>query len=150
MQNVLSFTAPGHANRAPISEPADDDVLIARIAAGDRLAMHLLFTRHYVAIYRFVLHRLRDAGLAEDVTSEVFLDVWRYAGRFEKRAKVMTWMLAIARHKAYAGGLRAKRMVSSDDFGEAEAGEDCDPFSILQTHNLSMIIGKCLSKLSER
>src|SRR5947209_14015338 len=77
-----------------------DDALIQRIAGGDRLAMQVLFARHHVRVYRFVLRLVRNEATAEDLISEVFLDVWRQAGRFEGRAAVSTWLLAIARFKA--------------------------------------------------
>ena len=73
-----------------------DELLIGRIARGDRLAMQVLFARHHVRIYRFVLRLLRDEMAAEDVISEVFLDVWRQASRFEGRSAVSTWLIAIA------------------------------------------------------
>ena len=52
-----------------------DELLIGRIAQGDRLAMQVLFARHHVRIYRFVLRLLRDEMAAEDVIGEVFLDL---------------------------------------------------------------------------
>ena len=67
-----------------------------RIASGDRLAMKVLFSRHQVRVYRFVLRLVRDETLAEDVISDVFMDLWRQADRFEARASVATWLLAIA------------------------------------------------------
>jgi RNA polymerase sigma-70 factor (ECF subfamily) len=76
-----------------------DELLIGRIARGDRLAMQVLFARHHVRIYRFVLRLLRDEMAAEDVISEVFLDVWRQASRFEGRSAVSTWLIAIARRE---------------------------------------------------
>jgi RNA polymerase sigma factor (sigma-70 family) len=51
-------------------------------------------------VYRFVLRLVRDQRKAEDLISEVFLDVWRQADRFEGRSTVSTWLLAIARFKA--------------------------------------------------
>src|ERR1700720_713917 len=77
-----------------------DELLIGRIARGDRLAMQVLFARHHVRVFRFVLRLLRDEATAEDVISEVFLDVWRQAGQFEGRSAVSTWLMAIARFKA--------------------------------------------------
>ncbi len=47
-----------------------DEALIGRIARGDRLAMQVLFARHHVRIYRFVLRLLRDEMAAEDVIGE--------------------------------------------------------------------------------
>jgi len=64
---------------APRSAPCDmpDATLIARIAIGDRLAMHALFVRHKTRVYRFILRLVGDAASADDLTSEVFLAVWR-------------------------------------------------------------------------
>jgi RNA polymerase sigma-70 factor, ECF subfamily len=81
-------------------ESSSDETLIKRIAAGDRLAMRTLFARHRVAVYRWLLRLVNDEALAEDLLSDVFLDVWRQAASFEARASVSTWLLAIARHKA--------------------------------------------------
>ncbi len=41
-------------------QATSDEALIGRIAAGDKLAMHLLFARHHVRVYRFVLRLVRD------------------------------------------------------------------------------------------
>jgi len=77
-----------------------DEVLIGRIANGDRLAMRVLYARYHVRVFRFVVRLIRDEATAEDVISEVFLDVWHQAGRFEGRSTVTTWLLAIARSGA--------------------------------------------------
>jgi RNA polymerase sigma-70 factor (ECF subfamily) len=108
--------------------------------------MHTLFSDHHVRVYRFVLHRLRDAALAEDVTSEVFLEVWRQAGRFEGRSTVSTWILAIARHKAFS--VRPRFDSSPLDGGGVEANGDSDaPLAIVQTRDRNNVLRKCLALL---
>src|SRR5207249_11903273 len=77
-------------------QATSDKVLIGRIANGDRLAMQVLYARYHVRVFRFVVRLVRDESTAEDLISEVFLDVWRQAGRFEGRSAVSTWLLAIA------------------------------------------------------
>jgi RNA polymerase sigma-70 factor (ECF subfamily) len=62
--------------------------------------MRTPFARHRVPIYRLLLRIVGDAAVAEDLLSEVFLDLWRKAEYFEGRSSVSTWLLAIARHKA--------------------------------------------------
>ena len=89
-------------------QTTSDEVLIARIAGGDRLAMQVLFARHHVRVYRFVLRLVRNEATAEDLISEVFLDVWRQAGKFEGRSAVSTWMLSIARFKALSALRRGR------------------------------------------
>ena len=49
--------------------------------------MRVLFTRHNVRVYRFVRRIVGDEDLAEDIVNEVFVGVWRNAGRFEATAK---------------------------------------------------------------
>src|SRR6267154_6065162 len=77
-----------------------DKTLLGAIANGDQRAMQVLYARHHVRVYRFVLRLTQDRSLAEDVVSDVFLDVWRQAGNFKGKSGVPTWVLAIARHKA--------------------------------------------------
>jgi len=77
---------------------AVDAMLIARIAAHDRAAMRILYTRHHARIRRFILHYARDEAVADALVHEVFLDVWRTAGRFAGHLPVSTWLLALARH----------------------------------------------------
>jgi RNA polymerase sigma-70 factor (ECF subfamily) len=125
-----------------------DDVLIARIAGGDRLAMQVLFARHHVRIYRFVLRLVRHEATAEDLISEVFLDVWRQAGKFEGRSAVSTWMLSIARFKALSA-LR-KRPDAELDQEKAEQIEDDadDPATALAKKDKGTQLRQALGRLS--
>ena len=50
-------------------QTTSDEVLISRIAAGDRLAMQVLYARHHVRVYRFVLRLVRNEATAEDLIS---------------------------------------------------------------------------------
>lgn len=129
-------------------QATSDELLIGRIASGERLAMQVLFARHHVRVYRFVLRLVRDESVAEDLISEVFLDVWRQAGRFEGRSAVSTWLLAIARFKA----LSALRRRPDEELDEetAQAIEDSSdtPEAALEKKDKSAAIRKCLEKLS--
>src|SRR6185369_10161040 len=94
---IRSGYIPATIPHAPAEHAATDEVIVDRIAEGDQLAMRTLFARHQTRVYRFVLRLLKDEAAAEDVVSEVFLDVWRQAGRFEGRSTVSTWLLSMAR-----------------------------------------------------
>jgi RNA polymerase sigma-70 factor (ECF subfamily) len=125
-----------------------DDVLIGRIANGDRLAMQVLFARHHVRVYRFTLRLVRDESVAEDLISEVFLDVWRQAGRFEGRSQVSTWLLAIARFKALSALRRRPDEELDEEAAEAIEDQSDDPEVVLEKKDKSAAIRKCLEKLS--
>ena len=79
-----------------------DEALIAKVAAGNRLAMQVLYARHHSRIHRFLTRLAGDDALAEDILTEVFLSAWRHAHRFAGRMAVSTWLIAIARRKAQA------------------------------------------------
>jgi RNA polymerase sigma-70 factor (ECF subfamily) len=119
-----------------------DAVLMQRIATANPSAMHLLFSRHHLAIYRFVLQQLQDRTLAEDVTSEVFLDVWRHAGCFDGRSAALTWILAIARRKTVAA--RPRRRPGSAAGGEG-AGDQAAP---AQLPDRRAVLRGCMKNLA--
>jgi hypothetical protein len=75
--------------------------------------------RHRTSV--FVSHET----LAEDVLSEVFLDVWRQAARFECRSSVSTWLLSIARHKALSAR-RRRTEAQLDEKIEATVADPAD------------------------
>src|SRR5687767_1770972 len=138
-----------HESRPLSANPAtSDEVLIGRIANGDRLAMQVLFARHHVRVFRFVLRLVRDEASAEDLISEVFLDVWRQAGKFEGRAAVSTWLLAIARFKALSMLRRKPEEELDEETAEAiEDGADT-PDVALEKKQKSEVIRGCLTSLS--
>ena len=129
-------------------QTTSDEVLIGRIASGDRLAMQVLFARHHVRVYRFVLRLVNDPTLAEDLISEVFLDVWRQAGRFEARSAVSTWLLAIARFKALSA-LRKRPDEELDEETAAGIEDTSDtPEVALQKKDKGEVLKECLKSLS--
>jgi RNA polymerase sigma-70 factor, ECF subfamily len=127
---------------------ASDEVLIGRIAQGDRLAMQVLFARHHVRVYRFVLRLVRNEASAEDLISEVFLDVWRQADRFEGRSAVSTWLLAIARFKALSSMRRRPDEELDDEAAGAIEDTSDTPEVSLQKKDKSELLRDCLEQLS--
>jgi RNA polymerase sigma-70 factor, ECF subfamily len=149
---TAAFTRAGSAAASPpyaaASETSSDKILIGRIADGDRLAMRTLFARHRVALYRWLLRIVRDETLAEDLLSDVFLDVWRQAASFKGRASVSTWLLAIARYKALSA--RRRRIDAELDARIASTVADPadDPEAALQKKNRGELLRKSLASLS--
>ena len=70
--------------------------LIKAIAGGDQEAFERLVKRYQNPLYNFVYRHLGDRFLAEDITQETFLQIYRAASRFEPRARVSTWIFKIA------------------------------------------------------
>src|SRR6059058_2437561 len=152
MPMTVAFARAGSAAASPPHEAASvtsDETLIERIAGGDQLAMRTLFARHRVALYRWLLRLVRDETVAEDLLSDVFLDVWRQAASFEGRASVSTWLLAIARYKA----LSARRArVDTELLDERITSTIADPAdtpeAALQEKRRGELLRESLAKLS--
>jgi RNA polymerase sigma-70 factor, ECF subfamily len=101
-----------------------DESLIRAIAAGDQGAMRTLCGRHSVRVFRFISRLVAEPSSAEDLVSEVFIDVWGQAGHFEGRARVTTWILSIARFKALSALQRHRRRDADLDEAAIELIED--------------------------
>ncbi|MBZ9660558.1 sigma-70 family RNA polymerase sigma factor [Mesorhizobium sp. ESP-6-4] len=102
-----------------------DRALVDRVAKGDRAAVRLLFMRHHARIYRFVARQTGSEMMADDITNEVFLELWKQAPSFEGRSEVSTWLLGIARFKALSM-LRKKKedWIDDDDAAQVPDGAD--------------------------
>ncbi|RAI39114.1 sigma-70 family RNA polymerase sigma factor [Rhodoplanes roseus] len=149
MSTVLALPLVSDTQRRPpaAAKAPTDAGLMARMAEGDRAALQAFYTRHHVRVFRFVLRILGDRTRAEDVISEVFIDAWRQAAQFEGRSAVSTWLLAIARHKAYAV-LRRRPTESIDDEKAAQIEDAGDtPDVTLEKQNRAAILRRCLEAL---
>jgi RNA polymerase sigma-70 factor (ECF subfamily) len=125
-----------------------DEQLLARIAAGDRGALATLYVRHHVRLYRFLLRLVNNTATAEDLTSEVFLEVWKHAHRFEGRSQVSTWMLSIAHHRAMSA-LRRRADEPLDEAAAAEIADSADgPEAILLKQRQAAVLQQSLAQLS--
>jgi RNA polymerase sigma-70 factor (ECF subfamily) len=143
-RRVSATSVPAHA----AAETSSDEMLIARIAGGDRLAMQTLFARHRTAVYRWLLRFVGNEATAEDLLSDVFLDVWRQADRFQARSSVSTWLLAIARFKALSAR-RVRKDAELDETIEATVADPSDnPEIMLQKKNRDALVREALNSLS--
>jgi len=147
----IAFARQGSAADAPATaagEASSDDMLIARIAGGDRLAMQTLFARHRTPVYRWLLRLVGNETVAEDLLSDVFLDVWRQAGRFQARSAVSTWLLAIARFRALSAR-RARKDAELDETIEATVADPADdPEVMLAKKHRDQVVREALNELS--
>ena len=79
----------------------EDEILVRRVAAGDERALGDLYDRYAGLVYGAGTRYLGDRGQAEDLVQDVFLSVWRNAGRFDpSRASFSTWVYRITRNRA--------------------------------------------------
>ena len=85
----------------------DPDVIRAA-ANGDTAAFEELVRGYQSQVWRFLRHLLGDAALAEDITQETFLRVYRKLDTFRYRSKFSTWVFRVARN-AGVDALRSRQ-----------------------------------------
>jgi RNA polymerase sigma-70 factor, ECF subfamily len=142
-----SQTASGVATDRPSSATTvSDEDLISQIAHGEKHAIRILVARHSTRVFRFLLRIVRNEAAAEDLLNEVFIDVWRHAGRFESRSRASTWMLAIARNKALSS-LRQRSFDQLDDQLDVQDPSD-DPETVMQKASRGAVLQECFKRLS--
>jgi RNA polymerase sigma-70 factor (ECF subfamily) len=87
---------------SPTGERADSlEAQLVASSRGDSLAFVDLYDGVAPRIYGLVLRILKDAHQSEEVTQQVFLDVWRTSSRFDpNRGSALTWLMTMAHHRA--------------------------------------------------
>ena len=107
-----------------LSSAVDEVAALARVAAGDRVALRQLYLEYHRRLHRFLMRVTRDPGLAEELVNDTMLTVWRSAGAFRGESRVSTWIMGIAYHRALKALESARRRLPS---GGAAGGDAVDP-----------------------
>jgi RNA polymerase sigma-70 factor (ECF subfamily) len=83
------------------SEVSPDATLVSRLIQKDVSAFEQLYDRHSGAIYGLVLRILQQAGMAEEVVQDIFLQLWRNAAQYDSsRGSFVPWLFTLARNRA--------------------------------------------------
>jgi len=148
MQITQTLASASYLPRDVAMPRASDKLLLQSIADGDKQAMRVLFVRHNVHVYRFVLRFTGNETLAEDAVSDVFLAAWRQAKSFEGKSQVSTWLQAIARNKALSALKRRTETSLDDDMAMTIEDPADDPEQAMSRNDRSATVRKCLMALS--
>src|SRR5215211_1581245 len=98
---------------------ADED-LMTLVDAKDSDAFAVIYDRHGGAAYSLAHRIVGEAGMAEDVTQEAFLSIWRSTARFDAaRGSVRAWVLGIVRNRAIDALRRAAQPAAQRTEAEA-------------------------------
>ncbi len=123
--------------------------LIEAIAAKDMTALDELYTRRSSAILGYLVTKLGDRELAEEVLQDVMLSAWKNAANFRGDSKVLTWLLSIARNRAI-NTFRKKKpsLVALEDAFELR-GSDTGPLEQVERNDRRQEVAKALHQLAE-
>ncbi len=87
--------------------------MLQRIADGDKDALDTLYGRYATPVYSLALHMLKQPPLAEEVTQDVFLNIWLKASSFNaERGQARSWIMSVAHHRV-VDVIRSRRRTAS-------------------------------------
>ncbi len=139
MTAAATATIPALPPKIPARRDAEEDLagLIRAAAQGDQAAFSRFYDLTNRPVFSLVLRVLGDHGAAEEVTLDVYLQVWRQAGGYNPdRGTPIAWLMMMARSRAIdrlrsASYTRRETESLEDAFAIAAGGEDPEEASLL-------------------
>ena len=136
LRNVTSTQERGREDQR-----AADDRLMAELGEGRIQALEQLYDRYSILVYSVALRILRDPVLAEDVTQEVFLRLWRRPQSYDPaRGRFLSWLMSITRNRAIDELRRVTRRMRVED-GSGNVTESVQTLDRLDDPELAATIG---------
>jgi len=130
----------------------DDEVamqlILRQVALQDEIAFSEFYHLFEARVYRFIQTKLADPFEAADILNEVFLDVWKQAGRFKAQSKVSTWLFSIAHHKTIDKLRKKQPEQISDEQLALLADESTDVITALINDEKGNSVHHCIEKLT--
>jgi RNA polymerase sigma-70 factor, ECF subfamily len=124
--------------------------LVQSIAAGDQLALHALYKMSHRLVFTLVMRIMANRETAEELTIDVFHDVWRRASDYDAaNGTVLGWIMNQARSRAIDRlrfESRKKRSNGGDEQLPAEAA--ADPHDVLQMREQGEALRAALAALT--
>lgn len=129
MMNDMTAAPPGQPTTAPggaAATASDLAELLRRSARGDEEAFAALYDATSRRVFGLVLRIVRDHAMSEEVTQEVYLDVWRTSSRFDPaRGSALSWLMTIA-HRAAVDRVRSSEAARRRDDAHAVATREVE------------------------
>jgi len=95
---------------------AADSELMARVCAGDELALAAIYDRYSGVVYGVALRVVADTSAAEDILQEVFIQLWRNPASFDgRRGNLGAWLAVIARNRAIDAVRKRRHEIDVDE-----------------------------------
>ena len=141
------------------AEPDEDAKWMLQVAQGDRAAFTRLFDRHQQRVVRFCHRFVGDAQRAEELAQDVFVKLYKSAGRYQQTARFQTFLFRVATNTCLNELRRPGRVAEKTEaaMGDAEspgaieqasAGET--PDQVLEAKDVEKALQRALSGMSDR
>lgn len=141
---------PGMTDRAAADSEPEVAGLLAACARQDRAAFQRLYELTSPQLLGCLMRILKSRTLAEDALQEVFVQVWRRAGEFQReRGSCWAWLIAIARYRAIDLRRRERRLAGSGLDGVEDVAGEQEPQDDLMSlgHCAAVALDRCVAAL---
>jgi RNA polymerase sigma-70 factor (ECF subfamily) len=136
--------------RALVSE-TDWVELVGSVAAGDQRALHMLYERAHRVVFTLAMRITANRETAEEVTLDVFHDVWRHASRYDEAdGTVLGWIMIQARSRALdrLRFERRKKRVPAETRDPLSALRTAHPDELIEFKQRSQTLRRALTELT--
>jgi RNA polymerase sigma-70 factor (ECF subfamily) len=141
---MVDDSKPGRAS----DDDAEDVRLMRLVGQGDTVSFEELIDRHKALVAGTIARMLGSSSDVEDIAQQVFIRVWKSAGRYVPKAKFTTWLLKITRNLVFNELRRTKRHVHVPIQPEPE-GEEIPLKDVSQTPDASLLEAELQAKIEE-
>lgn len=128
---------------------SSDEILISKCANGDQEALRLIAHRYREKVYQFVVW-LTEPQCAEDLTQDVFVEVYRSAGSFRHKSSFRTWLYSIAKNvcRGYQRSQRYRLSSSIEALDEPLLDDNSDPYNSVVHSEAHQALRRALEQLT--
>lgn len=142
-----------YADRSSRLVPETDWVrVVHRIQAGDPAALHALYERMHPMVYTLIVRLTQSRETAEELTVDVFHDVWRRAAAYDPlHGTVVAWVMNQARSRAIDRLRYEHRIKRVDPYPGDPSGHDvrADPHDEVAMKERRRLVRDALAVLSD-
>jgi RNA polymerase sigma-70 factor (ECF subfamily) len=135
----------------PTTESSDLGELLVRVARGDESAFAAVYDSLGASVYGLARRVIRDPARAEEVSQEVFIQLWQSAGRFDaRRGSAKSWVLTLAHRRAVDAVRHDQAATNRENKYDWSNGPDFDEVEEQVTVSLEHEqVRRCLDGLTE-
>jgi len=136
----------------PDTQPTATDDLIERCLNGDQAAWEEIVRLHWRKVFNIAYKFVGRHDLAEDLTQDVFLKLFKSLDTFDRRANFQTWLISVSRNLCidHYRSVRKERETVNRDIDPAElapVSPDKSAYAMLETRDRVQMLREALDKL---
>ncbi|MCY4511697.1 MAG: RNA polymerase sigma factor [Acidobacteria bacterium] len=141
------------ASSAPSSSESIDE-LIERCLAGDERAWDRIVTQHWRRVFNVAYKFVGRHDVAEDLTQDIFLKIFRALGTFDRRANFQTWLISVSRNLCidhYRSVRKERELVdrSVDAEDASPVSREPDALTALERSDRRVLLHRALEQLPD-